>query len=73
MDAALLGSMWTGGLGVLTLIVSRIRCIYKRTPDGECMPSCGCTEGKLREDHEEVTIHEVTIGDTPAILLLPRK
>ena len=73
MDAALLGSMWTGGLGVLTLIISRIRCIYKRDADGNCMPQCGCTEKTLREDHEEVTVHEVTIGDTPAILLLPRK
>ena len=73
MDAALMGSMWTGGLGVLTLIVSRIKCLYSRDAEGNCTPLCGCMESKLREQHEDVEVREIEIGDTHAILLLPRK
>ncbi len=73
MDPALLGSMWTGGLGVLTLVVSRIRCLYQRQEDGSCGPAkCGCTEKSIQEDHEEVSIHEVSVGNTTALLLLPK-
>ena len=72
VDPALLGSMWTGGLGVVTLVVSRIRCLYQRQ-DGDCKSiKCGCTEKSIQEDHEEVTLHEVAIGNTTGELLLPK-
>ena len=73
MDSALYGSLLTGGIGVLTLVISRIRCHYKRSDEGVCQPQCGCTEKSLREDHEEVEIHEIQVGDTHGVLLLPRK
>ena len=73
IEPALLGSMWTGGLGVVTLVVSRIRCLYQRQ-DGECKSiKCGCTEKSIQPDHEEIECREVEIGDTKGILLLPKK
>ena len=72
MDAALQGSIWTGGLGLLTLLCSRIRCLYKRDDEGNCSPICGCTEKSI-QGHEDVEVHELVVGDTQAVLLLPRK
>ena len=69
-DAALLG-MWSGALTVLTLIVSRIRCLYKRDEHG-CNPVCGCTEGSIQDRHEEVLAMQVKVGDLDAVLLLPK-
>ena len=36
------------------------------------MPQCGCTEKSLREDHEEVEIHEIQIADWPGGFERPR-
>ena len=72
-DPALLGSVWTGGLGLATLLLSRIRCLYKRDDEGHCNPICGCTEKTIQPDHEEVECREVEIGDTKGILLLPKR
>ena len=73
MDPALQGSLATGILGVVSLIVSRIRCLYKRDEDHNCNPICGCTEKSIQADHEEVECREVEIGDTKGILLLPKR
>ena len=74
MDPALQGSLATGILGVISLVVARIRCLYKRDEEGHCGPClCGCTERPLVESHEEVDCKESEIGDTKGILLLPKK
>ena len=72
MDPALLGSMWTGGLGLATLLCSRIRCLYRRDDEGHCNPICGCTERSI-QDHDEIEIHTVEVAGTAAVLLLPKK
>ena len=71
-DPALLGSIWTGGLGLATLLCSRIRCLYKRDDEGHCNPIFGCTERSI-QDHDELEIHNIDVGGTAAVLLLPKK
>ena len=71
MDQALLGSVWTGSLGLLTLMISRIRCLYKRDEHG-CHPICACTEKGIQPD-DDIEIHEVTVGDRHAVILLPSR
>ena len=73
MDPALQGSLATGILGVVSLVVSRIRCLYKRDEEGGCNSICGCTEKSIQTEHEFVECREVEIGDTKGILLLPKK
>ena len=69
--SALLGSIWTGSLGLATLLCSRVRCLYKRDPEtGDCRPTCGCTEKSIMGG-DDVELHEVVIGDTHGVLLLP--
>ena len=72
MHPALTGSIWTGSLGLATLLLSRIRCLYKRDSEGSCNPICGCTERSI-QDHDEIEIHNVDVGGTAAVLLLPKK
>ena len=58
MDPALQGSLATGILGVVSLVVARIRCLYKRDEEGHCGPCvCGCTERQIQADHEEVDVN----------------
>ena len=71
-DPALLGSVWTGGFGLATLLLSRIRRLYRRDNEGGCNPICGCTERSI-QDHDEIEIHNVDVGGTAAVLLLPKK
>ena len=72
MDPALQGSLATGILGVVSLIVARIRCLYKRDDENNCSPICGSTEKSI-QGNDDVEVHELTVGGTQAILLLPRK
>ena len=73
MDPALQGSMLATMAGIITLVVSRIRCVYKRDQEGNCGPCiCGCTEKSIQESHDEVDVREVSVGGVDAILLLPR-
>ena len=74
IDGALVGSMWTGGLGILTLCIAKIKCYYTRDTDGNCSPVCACMDSKLRESHEDIEIREIDLGgDAHGVLLLPRK
>ena len=74
MDPALQGSLATGILGVVSLVIARIRCLYKRDEEGHCGPCvCGCTERQIQPDNEEIECKEITVGDTPALLLLPKR
>ena len=59
MDPALQGSLATGILGVVSLIVARLRCLYKRDEEGHCGPCVfACTERQMQPDHEEIDCKE---------------
>ena len=62
VDAALQGTIFTGALGLLTLLLSRIRCMYRRDQEGQCNPICACTEKGIQEDHQEIEVKEVVVG-----------
>ena len=72
MSAALEGSALTATCALLSLIVSRIRCHYKRDPEGCQGCQCGCLEKPLGETDSEINVQEIQVGDVNAILLIPR-
>ena len=73
MDPALMGSALATAAGIITLIVSKIRCIYKRDDQGNCGPCvCGCTDKSIQESHEDIEVKEITLGGVDAVLLIPR-
>ena len=60
-EIALLSNTLTAGVGLATLIIHRIKCAYRRSDEGECLPSCACQEKPLEEE-SELTVHRVTLN-----------
>ena len=68
-----MGSALATAAGIVTLIVSKIRCIYKRDDQGNCGPCvCGCTDKSIQESHEDIEVKEITLSGVDAVLLIPR-
>ena len=61
MEPALLGSVLTASAGILTLIVHKLKCAYRRTPEGECAPLCSFRDAPL-EDETEIEVHRVSVN-----------
>ncbi len=55
-----IGSVITASAGIVTLIVNKIKCLYRRV-DGECVPSCSFRDAPL-EDGTEIEVHRVTVN-----------
>ena len=51
-ETALLSTALTASVGLATMIIHRIKCVYRRNDEGECIPSCACQEKPLEEESE---------------------
>ena len=60
-ETALLSTALTASVGLATMIIHRIKCVYRRNDEGECIPSCACQE-KPFEEESELTVHRVTLN-----------
>ena len=40
-ESMALGSLITAASGLIGVILAKCRCVYRRTEDGTCLPSCG--------------------------------
>ena len=67
VESALLGSIVTTIGGLLGVVLSKCRCVYKRDDEG-CNPACGFTEKPLNDNHE-IDIFEHTIDDTAVLII----
>ena len=64
MEPALLGSVLTAAAGILTLIVHKLNCAYRRTPEGECAPLCSFRDAPL-EDETEIEVQQLRHAPGP--------
>ena len=70
MDQALLGAITSSAFSLAALVVSRIKCIYRRNDDGSCQPSCACSGQPLEHQEEDIEIRRVEIeGKEVAVLI----
>ena len=67
VESALLGSIVTTIGGLLGVVLSKCRCVYKRDDEG-CNPACGFSDKPLN-DHHEIDIFEHTIDDTAVLII----
>ena len=68
-----MGSALATVAGTITLLVNKIRCVYKRDAEGNCGPCvCGCTDKSIQESHEDIEVKEISLGGVDAVLLIPR-
>ena len=70
MDQALLGAITSSAFSLAALIVSRVKCIYRRSDDGTCNPACACSGQPLEHQEEDIEIRRVEIeGKEVAVLI----
>ena len=69
MDPGLYGALFSSSFSLFALIMSRVKCIYRRTEDG-CQPACACSGQPLEHQEEDIEIRRVEIeGKEVAILI----
>ena len=70
MDSALYGALLSSSFSLLALVVSRLKCIYRRDADGTCNPACACSGQPLEHQEEDIEIRRVEIeGKEVAVLI----
>ena len=70
MDSALYGALLSSSFSLLALIVSRLKCVYRRDPDGTCNPACACSGQPLEHQEKDIEIRRVEIeGKEVAVLI----
>ena len=74
MESALLGSLLTAVSGLCGVILSKLKCIYRRNEDtGECSPICAFSEKPMTPSHDEIIVtHEELGGELPVIIITKR-
>ena len=68
-ESAIIAAAVSSTFSVLTLIITRIKCFYKRGEEGCEGCRCGCLDKPIIDDNNMVDAHEFTLGDTPIILI----
>ena len=69
MDPALQGALVSSAFSLAALVVSRIKCVYRRTDDG-CQPACACSGQPLEHQEEDIEVRRVELeGKEIAVLI----
>ena len=71
MDSALYGALLSSSFSLLALVVSRLKCIYRRTEDG-CQPACACSGQPLEHQEEDIEIRRVEMEGTEIAVLIKK-
>jgi len=68
-ETAIIASTVASLFSLITLIVSRIKCVYKRDGDGCDGCRCGFMDKPIVDDNSELEIHEYNLSDTPVLVI----
>ena len=68
MDQALCGALLSSSFSLLALVVSRIKCIYRRTEDG-CQPACASSGWPSEHLEEEIEIRHIELEGNEVVVL----
>ena len=71
-ESALLGSLITSVTGLVGMIISKVKCVYRRTDD-TCQPQCACMDGKLEKDNDELEVHTVSANGVDLIYVAKKE
>ncbi len=71
MDSALLGAITSSAFSLAALVVSHVKCIYRRTEDG-CQPACACYGQPLVHPEEDIEIRRVEVEGKDVVVLLKK-
>ena len=70
VESALLGSIVTSIGGLLGIVISKLRCVYRHDDSGCCAAgtACGFSDKPLN-DHHEIEIFEHSIDGHPVLII----
>ena len=68
-ESAIIAAAVSSAFSVATLIITRIKCYFKRGEEGCEGCRCGCLDKPIIDDNNDIDAHEFTLGDTPIILI----
>ena len=69
-ESALLASLITSGAGLLGVVLSKCKMIYKRDDEGNCSPICAFPDKSLLPgDHEIEVFHEQVGTEVPVLII----
>ena len=71
MDQALLGAIVSSAFSLAALVVSRVKCVYRRTEHG-CQPACACSGQPLEHQEEEIECRRVEIEGKEVVVLIKK-
>ena len=68
-ESMALGSLITAGSGLIGVVLAKCRCVYRRTEDGTCVPSCGFSDKPLTPEQHEIEIWKETVEDIDLLII----
>ena len=71
MDPALQGALVSSAFSLAALLVSRIKCVYRRTDEG-CQPACACSVQPLEHQEEDIELRRVELEGKEIIVLIKK-
>ncbi len=72
-ESALLASLIASGAGLLGVVLSKCKMIYKRDTEGNCSPVCAFSDKAIIPDEHEIEIfHEHVGNDVPVLIITKR-
>ena len=72
-ESMALGSLITAASGLVGVVLAKCRCVYRRTEDGVCLPSCGFSDKPLTPEEHEIELWHERLGDEIPLLIISKK
>ncbi len=64
------GALIAGGISILTLAVSRFKCIVKK--NGSLNWGCACMDKPLIQDEDEILVKQFDLGNVKGLYVVPK-
>ncbi len=72
-ETAILASLVTAGSGLLGVLLTKCKMLYKRNAEGQCSPICAFSDKSLTPDEHEIDIYHERVGDDIPVLIITKK
>ena len=68
-ESMAIGSLITACTGLVGVVLAKCRCVYRRTDDGICLPSCGISDKPLTPETHEIDIWKEQVEDVGVLII----
>ena len=72
-ESALLAGLITSGAGLLGVVLSKCKMVYKRDAEGNCSPICAFSDKAIIPDDHEIEVFHEHVGSDVPVLIITKK